>query len=250
MNTLRSIIFASALSGLLAGLVVTGIQIFGTTPLILQAEAYEAAEPATSEVGHQHDVEHQHDAVAVDHHSAVEHSHDEKAWAPADGAERFFYTAGANILIGIGFAIVLTALMSLRGRPVSAREGIVWGLAAFASVMLMPSIGLPPELPGSAAGPLLARQTWWIVTALATAGGIVLSLFRREWWAYIAASALIVAPHLIGAPQPAAGEVSLAPAALEQRFILVALGTSLVFWLLLGPLSAIFLGRLRDQHHA
>jgi cobalt transporter subunit CbtA len=104
-------------------------------------------------------------------------------------------------------------------------------------------VGLPPELPGSPAGELAARQAWWIGTAVATAGGIALLAFRREPWAAVLAIVLIAAPHVIGAPLPPEGEHALAPLPLERRFIILATLTSFVFWVLLGALSGTLLKR-------
>ncbi|MGP4803530.1 CbtA family protein [Agrobacterium cavarae] len=230
MPFFRNIVFTAVLVGLIAGLAVSAMQAVGTTPLILQAETFESA---GGEAGHSHDA-----ATPADHH------HEAEAWAPADGFERNAYTVAANVLTAIGYALVLTGLISLRGSQGGWREGLFWGLAGFAAVMLAPMIGLPPELPGSPAADLGARQIWWIATAAATAGGIALLAFRRsEPWAVILAVVLIVAPHVVGAPLPPAGEHALAPLPLERRFVVLATVTSFVFWLILGSLSGLFLKR-------
>lgn len=232
MPFFRNIVFTAVLVGLIAGLAVSAMQAVGTTPLILQAETFENA-------GGEAAPAHTHDAVApADHH------HDAEAWAPADGFERNAYTIAANVLTAIGYALVLTALISLRGSEGGWREGLFWGLAGFAAVMLAPMIGLPPELPGSPAAALGARQTWWIATVAATAGGIALLAFRRgEPWAAVLAVVLIAAPHVIGAPLPPEGEHALAPLPLERRFMVLATVTSFMFWIIVGTLSGLFLKR-------
>lgn len=228
----RNIVFSAVLVGLIAGLAVSALHAIGTTPLILQAETFETA-------GGEAAPAHNHDAA-----TPVEHHHDAEAWTPADGFERNAYTIAANVLTAIGYALVLTGLMSLRGAQGGWREGLFWGLAGFAAVMLAPMIGLPPELPGSPAAALEARQIWWIGTVAATAGGIALLAFKRgEPWAIILAVALIAAPHIIGAPLPPEGEHALAPLPLERRFVVVATVTSFVFWLILGALSGLFVKR-------
>lgn len=236
MSSFRNIVFTSVLVGLICGLAVSLMQYVGTTPLILHAETFESA---GGEAGHSHDA-----APATGEAAApAGHAHDEEAWGPADGFERNAYTAAANILTAIGYALVLTGFISLRGGNIGWREGLFWGLGGFAAVALAPMVGLPPELPGSPAGELAARQAWWIGTAAATAGGLALLAFRREPWAAVLAIVLIAAPHVIGAPLPPEGEHALAPLPLERRFIILATLTSFVFWVLLGALSGTFLKR-------
>ncbi len=243
MPFFRNIVFTAVLVGLIAGLAVSAMQAIGTTPLILQAETFENAGGEAAHV-HGHDAavapaDHHHDAA-----TPSDHHHDAEAWAPADGFERNAYTIAANVLTAIGYALVLTALISLRGPANGWREGLFWGLAGFAAVMLAPMIGLPPELPGSPAAELGARQMWWVGTVAATASGLALLVFKRaEPWAAILAVALIAAPHIIGAPLPPEGEHALAPLPLERRFVVLATVTSFVFWLILGALSGLFLKR-------
>jgi cobalt transporter subunit CbtA len=236
----RSIVFTAMLVGLIVGIAVSATQFLGTSQLILQAEVYENA--GAAEAAHEHDT-----AIAATHEHAAAHEHDKGGWAPADGFERHAFTAAANILTAIGYALVLTGLLAMRGKPVGWREGLLWGLAGFACVMLAPMIGLPPELPGTPAAPLEARQIWWIGTALATAAGIGLIAFQRKPWAAAVAIALIAAPHLIGAPAAPQGEYALAPEALERQFITAAMLTSLVFWTLLGSLSGTVLGKFEAR---
>ncbi len=119
---------------------------------------------------------------------------------PADGVERTAFTLAANILTAIGYALALTGLISMRGKALGWREGLMWGLAGFACVMIAPLLGLPPELPGTPSAPLADRQVWWIATAAATACGLALIAFHRKPWTAVAAIVLIAAPHVIGAP--------------------------------------------------
>ena len=79
------------------------------------------------------------------------------------------YTAAANVLTAIGFALLLAAIFALRsantGNSVSWHQGLMWGLAGFAVFTIAPGLGLPPELPGVPAAPLLSRQIWWVLAA-------------------------------------------------------------------------------------
>ncbi|MGI2033095.1 CbtA family protein [Rhizobium panacihumi] len=248
----RAIVFSAVPVGIITGIAITLMQMVGTEPLILKAETYENAGPAVPESAapdaHTHasgTPAHDHAATAAegDGHDAAGHDHGE-GWAPADGFERTAYTLGANVLTAIGYSLVLTALLSMANVSQGWRTGLFFGVAGFASVMLAPMVGLPPELPGSPAAELAARQTWWIATAIATAAGIGLLVLRREPWAAVLAVVLIAAPHVVGAPLPPTGVEPLAPLELERRFIVVATVTSFVFWALLGALSGTFLKRL------
>lgn len=232
-------VFSSVLVGLIAGLAISVVHHFTTEPLILHAETFESAGP---EAGHSHDAPAPAagDATATAAPAAADHHHDDEAWAPADGFERSFYTVGANVLTAIGFALVLNGLFYAVGQPVDWRGGLLWGLGAFVAVMLAPGLGLHPELPGTPAAELAARQTWWIGTALATAVGLGLLIFQRKPWAAALAVVLILAPHVIGAPQPPAGEHALAPEELSHRFVVLALVTSFLFWAMIGTLSGYF----------
>lgn len=234
MPLFRSIVFASVLVGLIVGSAITVVQFFGTIQLISQAEVFEKAGSAA-----QDDVAN-HESANAGH----SHEHSQDAWEPQDGFERLSFTLAANILTSIGYSLVLVGLLSLRGKPVTWREGMFWGLAAFASVMLAPMLGLPPELPGTPSAPLHARQIWWVGTALSTASGIALIASTRAGWAILLAVVMIAAPHVVGAPLAPGGEHGLAPAALEQQFIAAAVITSFVFWVLLGSLGAAIFQRL------
>lgn len=215
----RRIVFVAALAGLIAGLVASGLQALRLIPLIHQAETFEsAAAPA-----------------------AHDHDHDAAAWEPGEGVERVGLTILANVLAGIGFAFLIAAGLALTGAA-DWRRGLLWGLAGFATFMLAPALGLPPEPPGADAAPLLDRQLWWIGTAAATAAGLGLIVFPRRWWAALAGAVLIALPHLIGAPAPL-GPGS-APASLAQQFMIAALLGGLVFWLVLGAATGFLFKRL------
>jgi cobalt transporter subunit CbtA len=238
MNTFRAIVFSSVVAGFVVGAIVTVIQQFGSVPLILKAEVFEkAAEhhdheaaPAASQSG-----------VAV--HSHAEHEHAAQAWEPHDGFERNAYTAAANVLTGTGFALLLAAIFAMRSgnsgvRSVSWHEGLTWGLAGFAVFTLAPGLGLPPELPGVPAAPLLSRQIWWVLAAATTAAGLGVIFFRRSVPASIAGLILIILPHLIGAPELDHIETNV-PTSLSHQFVVAVTLTSLIFWFILGGLTSV-----------
>ena len=119
-----------------------------------------------------------------------------------------------------------------------------WGLAGFAIFVLAPNLGLPPEVPGTAAADLTARQVWWVATAVLTAGGLGLLFYVKEpkpLWIVIAV-ALIILPHAIGAPQPDE-YASAAPESLAHRFIVAETMAGLLLWVALGTLSGYFYKR-------
>jgi cobalt transporter subunit CbtA len=242
MNAFRAIVFSAVVAGVAAGCAVTVIQQFGTVPLILKAEVYEkVAEdhktaPATAPTGSM-TAGHSHPEAA---HAGHEHGAD--AWEPRDGLERNAYTAAANVLTAIGFALVLASLFAVRrggaGEAMSWHEGLVWGLAGFAVFTLAPGLGLPPELPGVPAAPLLSRQIWWVLAAAATAAGLGLIFLRATAPATIAGLILVVLPHLIGAPELETVETNV-PTSLSHQFTVVATLTSLVFWSMLGALTSL-----------
>ncbi len=232
MTLFRSLFFAAVLSGLIAGLMVTAIHAVSTVPIILQAETYEAAGANAPPPAHDHGAG----------NAAAAHEHGTEAWAPGEGIERTAYTALADVLTGIGCALLLCAAYALRGQATDWCQGMFWGLAGFAAFTLAPGLGLPPELPGTEAAPLLERQVWWLATVAATAGGLALIFLGRRVVPAVAGAALIVLPHVIGAPQPEV-HASLAPASLGHDFVVAATMSSFAFWLVLGMLSGLFYGR-------
>ena len=236
MSVFRSIVFSAVLSGLVTGAAVTVVQQFGTVPLILKAETYEHGEPEAGTTP----------AVATHEHGPAghaDHDHDAAAWKPADGWQRHAFTAAANILTGIGFALLLAGIYALRGPAVGWHEGLLWGLGGFVVFTVAPGLGLPPELPGVPAAALELRQVWWIVTSTATASGLGLILLRRSPWAAVLGFCLILSPHLIGAPQVAGAHTDV-PETLSHQFVVAVTITSLLFWSLLGSLTGMAYRRL------
>ena len=227
MDYFRNIVVVAALAGAIAGLGMTVAQQLSTVPLILKAEVYEEQSAAPV---HQHG-----DAAAP-------HEHGDGGWAPADGFERTAFSAAANIVTGIGFALLLVAVSELFGGIKDWRQGVFWGLAGFATFTLAPGLGLPPELPAMPAAELGARQLWWVATALCTATALGLMVYRRSLVAILAAIALLVAPHLIGAPQPVSYATPI-PEGLHHSFVVAVVLTTLLFWVLLGGLTGLFRGR-------
>lgn len=236
MAVLRRLLLAALCAGLLSGVVAALAHQFGTVPLLLKAEEYETAgEPAKADAGSQ--------AAA-----AAQHGHGAAAeWRPEEGVERAAYTLAADMLAGIGFALLLAAGIALRGGETGWREGLLWGLAGFLAFTIAPGLGLPPDVPGNAAGPLLQRQLWWCATAAATAGGLALLAFTTRPFAALLGAALIVLPHLYGAPTPPADAAHAAPPALAHQFATAATIVSFVFWAALGASTGYFYRRFAPR---
>lgn len=231
------ILIAAAISGLLAGVAFTGLQAVKVLPLIWAAEAYEGAEAAPAP--------HAHPTAE----SPAAHAHGNEAWAPEDGGERIAFTLLANVLIGIGFALLLCAGFAFKGQ-IDWRNGVIWGLLGYVVFQLAPAFGLPPELPGMRAADVDARQIWWVATVAATAGGLslVFLLSPAIWKA--AGIALIALPHVVGAPHLPIEQAAALPAELAAAFVSASLVTNLIFWLLLGGLSAFAFARINARSAA
>jgi cobalt transporter subunit CbtA len=214
---IQRVLLVGLLAGLLAGLLTATLQHFITTPLILKGEVYEAMQDAAPAANDQSG----HDMAGMDE------------WKPADGLQRTAFTSLATIATSAGFALILLAGMLASGDEITVRMAFGWSIAAFVATGLAPALGLAPELPGSAAGPLLARQIWWVGTAIST--GIALWLFLRSTTVIpkVVAVILLALPHLIGAPQPVAFE-SKAPAELAAHFAAASLTVQAALWILSG----------------
>jgi cobalt transporter subunit CbtA len=234
MSAFRSIVFSAALAGLIVGVFVTAVQQVGTVPLILWAEVYER-QAATAERSRD----------AAKSETLAAHEHEAAAWEPADGFERNAYTALFNVLEWVGFGLLLNGAVALLRRSINWREGFLWGLGAFVAFVIAPGLGLPPELPGIAAAPLLDRQFWWVATVIATAAGLSIIALRHSPAAALVGILLIAAPHLVGAPRLDHVETNI-PEALSQQFIVWVTLTALVSWALLGGLTGHFYRKFSD----
>jgi cobalt transporter subunit CbtA len=154
------------------------------------------------------------------------------------------YTLLADLLTGIGFALLLAAGLMLRGGEIAWRDGLFWGLAGFATFTLAPGLGLPPELPGTEAAPLLQRQVWWLATAASTGCALALLAFGRRAPSANLAAILVIAPHLYGAPR-LDEHTAAAPEVLAHQFVVAVTITSFLFWAILGATTGYFCGRFQ-----
>jgi len=214
------ILVSGLFAGFAAGLIAALLQLVFVQPVLLHAELYESGQ--------------------------LTHFGAEKAGAAVAAGGIDLVRDGLSVLfttlLYTGYALILVAAMALaenRGFRIDVRQGLLWGLAGFVAVQFAPAVGLPPELPGSAAADMGLRQAWWFGTVGATAAGIALIAFGKGWQARGIAAVLVLAPHVIGAPHPEtfAGPV---PPELAGLFAGRALGVGLVAWVLLGLFAAWF----------
>ena len=234
-------------AGFLTALIYSVVQAFTVTPLIFEAEIYEQAGG-----GHSHAAaDHLHDDGQRHLHENTETASTPVAeaaepWSPADGIERYGFTFFANIVTAVGFSFVMVAAFAVRGKPVDMRAGLWWGLGGYIVFVLAPSLGLPPEVPGAAAAPLVARQTWSFATIATTALGLGLLVFVKPIWLRAIGLPILLLPHLIGAPHPVGLEPGPVPPELASLYVVWALVATLFFWLLLGASTGEIYRRVNE----
>ncbi|PSH69814.1 cobalt transporter [Phyllobacterium brassicacearum] len=223
-------LLATIVAGLFAGILLTPAMYVRNVPLILHAEEYENAG------GH----EHSHDTAAATDAATAEsapqavapHVHEDEA-GPELPFGRLGNTLLINLVAGAGFALVTGAAALFLGRRITLQNGIYWGLAGFFIFNFAPAFSLAPELPAMPAADLAARQAWWLITVLLTAGGVYLIVLRQEIWTKVMGVVLIVAPHVYGAPE-VEDLTSPVPPTLASEFAVSTLATNLFFWVVLG----------------
>ncbi len=233
---LHRILLAALVAGFVAGIATSVLQHFTTTPLILEAEKYEAGDGTAA------------GEAARLILAAADHG-EEAAWAPADGLERTLSTSVMTIATAFGFALILLSVMILASAGITARSGLLWGLAGFAAAGLAPALGLSPELPGAAAAELGPRQLWWLSTAVATAAGLWLALRVSTLPAIAGGIVLMLLPHVIGAPHPE-GFVSAVPSELSAQFAAASLVVHAVTWVLAGTVAGYVWQRMAARRTA
>ncbi|WP_062236134.1 CbtA family protein [Aureimonas sp. N4] len=225
-RTLAAALFA----GLVAGASITPVQQIKLVPLIVAAEVYEEG-GAPAHAAHASALGLVSPAFA---HSAGDHAQPGgEHEATTLVASRTGGSLLANLVLGCGFALVLAAASLALNRPITLRNGALWGLAGFGVLTLAPALGLPPELPAMPAADLAARQFWWLGTVATSAAGLALLVLRRSPAARLGGLALLVAPHLVPAPHPA-DLASPIPPTLAAEFAVASLSVSALFFVLIG----------------
>lgn len=243
----RRLLASALIAGLAAGLATAALQQWFTVPVIQQAELYETGaltHPFAEAAGHDHasaahgaEAAHDHGA---DQGAAAEHDHHAHDHGEGPGPlTRAGLTMLNTVLAMAGFGLIMTAGFALAERfagvKVDLRAGLLWGGAGFICTQLATGIGLPPELPGSAAEALEARQAWWALAAVSSALGLGALAFLRGPVRFIGL-ALLALPHIVGAPHPELF-FGVAPPELAGLFAARALAVGAVGWLVLGAVA-------------
>ena len=240
---LQRLLLTGLLSGAVAGVVLTLVHLTMVQPLIAEAEVFEqraSAATTAPKVDPQHP---QHSHAAHGHGAEIA----QETWSPEDGLERALFTLAANLLTAIAFGLLLAAGFTLYGGSISIAQGLLWGGASFLSFSFLPGLGLPAELPASAAGDLLARQAWWLGTAAASCAGLACIAFGKSNIWRAGGVLFLVIPHAIGAPHPEAGAVGPSPPELAAHFVMVSLFASAVMWGSLGAGAAYVNRRISEN---
>ncbi|WP_368344945.1 CbtA family protein [Pelagovum sp. HNIBRBA483] len=220
-NLVTSALFAGVAVGVLAAI----LQFMFVVPLLMEGELYETGARVHFSVG----------------------GAESEAGAPPIWGDmgRHIGTVAMNLVAYTGFAFVMVAGFALAkrtGHEVNGRVGAVWGLAGFIAVQLAPAFGLPPELPGTAAADLGARQIWWAGCVLATLLGIASMTYVRNAAGIAVGVLLIAAPHVIGAPHLDA-YYGIAPPELASHFVTRSLGVAAASWVMLGSIAGALWAR-------
>lgn len=223
-------------AGVAAGLIAVLLHFALVQKLILLGEQFETG-ALTHFQGGDHATDTAQD-TAQDAAPETGHHHH----AAASDWRRDGLTALFMIIVYSAYGLLLTAgfgLAESMGQKIGPAQGLLWGIAGFAAFQLAPAMGLAPELPGTIAADLGARQIWWWGTVIGTGAAIALLAYGRKIWMFVVAGALIALPHVIGAPQ-AEGYFGAAPPELAAAFAARVLGTALVVWSCLGWLAGHF----------
>jgi len=223
---LRRIVVAAAIAGLLAGLLLTAGQQFRISSLIRTAEVLESA--GMSAKGHEH------------------READTRAWQPRNDRERLVATTVANVILAVGYSLLLSAGLTVR-RQSGWLPGLGWGMAGFVVFFASPAMGLPPDLPGAPTAALSDRVTWWCFTVACTGAAFWLVFFgaHRRW--RLLGLTLLVIPHFFGAPEAGLHEAD-ATSDLMHEFAVQATFVNLAFWLLLGVVTGALLGPEKELY--
>jgi cobalt transporter subunit CbtA len=238
----KRLIWAALGAAVLVGSVQSGLQQWQAVPIILAAEVYEGQKveaPAApvAAAPHAH-------AEGLATEPAHEHGAAEE-WAPADGAERMFWTWIANVLHAFSMALLVFAVMGVclwRGTALrSLPLGLLVAAAGWLSFHFWPSLGLHAEIPGMDAARLGSRQGWWVLAAGSAALACASLAGLRSPLRWAAAVAWLALPFVVGAPHIAAdplagfsGAAQLQLRELGAQFIWATTWVSLSFWAMTG----------------
>ncbi len=227
---IRRILLTGIIAGLLAGAVGFALQAVSVTPLILEAEKYEAAQSGQAPGR-------------------------AKAAPGAEGGGagrlgRWGLSFLASLLTGAGFGLVLSGAIALSGREPDLKEGILWGLAGYGAFTLAPALVLPPHLPGMGESDLTGRQLLWLGTAAATAVGLALLAFARHGLGRGLGLVALALPFILARPLAGGTVGAPLPAQLVAAFVSASLASSALFWVVLGAAVSVVTDRFSKAPEA
>ena len=219
----KNIFVSAVVCGAIAGVLATVMQMLLVTPLLMEAELFETGQSM-------------HFITDGSPESPIKHV---DIW---EDPYRHLMTLCFNLVTFTGFGFILVAAMAFfqkRDFTLSKAEGIVAGVSGFIVFQLAPSVGLPPELPGTIGVTVGLKQTWWIITILSTTVGILLLFLDKHKVVSGVGIIFITIPHLIGHPKLET-YFGVAPPELAAEFASRALAVSLIAWIILGVISSQF----------
>ncbi len=217
-------LYAALVAGAAAGVLLFVLQSWTTLPLIHQAERYETAQ------------------APVHPQSHANESSDNQLIRAA-------YTTTGDVLVGIGFGMLLAAVYSLNGKS-GLVPGVLWGLAGFATFHLGPALVVSPSIPAPELPPLSLRQAAWLIAAFCTGLGLAILAFGPKA-AKIGGLLLLFLPSVLFRflfPVSRSDIPSPDLSALQHLFSVYVLGDFLLFWLVLGALSGHLFEQSADFH--
>ncbi len=229
----QRLVTGAVFAGCAAGLIAALLHFSFVQALILTGEQYESGALTHFAGGGDHAVHADAGEASGEDagHDHATHKHGESGGLARDGLTVLF-----TVLIYVAYGFILIAgfgAASTFGARIGAVQGLLWGIGGFAVFQLAPAMGLAPELPGTVAADLGARQVWWWGTALLTAAGLLGLGYGRKAWVFVLAGVALALPHVIGAPS--LGEYyGSAPPELGAAFAARVLGVGLVAWAVLG----------------
>jgi cobalt transporter subunit CbtA len=215
-------LYAALVAGAAAGVFLFVLQSWTTLPLIHQAERYERDE--------------------ADGHSPANEPSDNQL-------VRIVYSTAGDILVGIGFGMLLAAMYALSGKS-GLVPGVLWGLAGFVTFHLGPALVVPPSIPALVLAPLALRQAAWLIVACCTGLGLGIFAFGPKA-AKVGGLLLLFLPSVLFRGLFSVSGSNIPPpalSALERLFTVYVLGDFLLFWVVLGAMSGYLFEQSADFH--
>ena len=221
MSVFRNIFFLAVAAGLIAGIAMTVLQARFTVPLILAAETYENAAPAA------HDARRRHPGRTPTSPRPGPPPTASSAWpspSPPTSSPPSASRSSSSPPPTSPAASPAGAAASSGASPASPSSPSPRASACRPSSRRCPPPSSSPARSGGSApsSPPPPASRW--------------SSSESPRPSPPLGVALVVLPHLVGAPQPASFETPV-PEGLHHRFVVAVTVTNLVFWALLGALA-------------